>query len=63
MLVRAADDSIWFASFDSTGAFLNNWESIPGRTATPPAMTWNYGVDFMQVVVRAADGSIWTLFY
>jgi hypothetical protein len=59
MVVRAADDSIWTATFDQRGMFNNDWASIPGRTSSPPALAWNPNQMEVQMVVQASDGSIW----
>ena len=60
MVIHAADDSIWTASFNSSGTFNNDWASIPGKTVSPPALAWNPVANKMQMVIHAADDSIWT---
>jgi hypothetical protein len=60
MVGRAADDSIWMATFNSSGVFNNDWISIPGRTPSSPALAWNSSANELQMIVRGGDGSIWT---
>ena len=59
IVLRAANDSIWAASFSSAGVFKDDWASIPGRTASSPALAWNPTANKLQMVVRASDDSIW----
>jgi hypothetical protein len=42
MIVRAADSTIWKATFDSSGVFNNDWANVPGRAASAPALAWNF---------------------
>jgi hypothetical protein len=59
MVARAADDSLWAATFNSNGVFNNDWVSFPGRAASAPALAWNPVANKLQMVVRAADDSLW----
>ncbi|NWG04943.1 MAG: DUF362 domain-containing protein [Syntrophaceae bacterium] len=59
VVVRASDNSIWAASFNSAGVFNNDWVLIPGLTASSPALAWNPVANKLQMVVRAFDNSIW----
>jgi hypothetical protein len=59
IVVRAGDNSLWTATFNSSGVFNNDWASIPGRSVSPPALAWNTTANKMQMVVRASDNSIW----
>ena len=34
---RASNGTIWRSTFSRTGVFFNDWVSIPGNTANPPA--------------------------
>lgn len=60
IVIRASDDSLWAASFNSDGVFNNDWASIPGRAASSPALAWNPTANKLQIVVRASDDSLWT---
>jgi hypothetical protein len=60
MVVRAADDSIWTSTFNSSGVFNNDWINIPGLMADTPALAWNTVANKLHLVVRAFDDSIWT---
>ena len=59
MVVRGGDDSIWTATFNSSGVFNNDWASIPGNTPSVPALAWNPVANKLQIVVRASNDSIW----
>jgi len=59
MLVKAADDSIWKATFSGNGTFSNDWQKISGKTASSPVIAWDPTAQKMLVVVRAEDDSIW----
>jgi hypothetical protein len=59
MVVRAADDSIWKATFDSSGNFNNDWSPIPGSTRSAPALAWNPVANELQIVVQASNNSLW----
>jgi hypothetical protein len=60
MVVRAANDSIWTATFNSSGVFNNDWMSIPGGTSSSPGLAWNPSTYKLQMAVRAGNDSIWT---
>ncbi|MCG6538005.1 MAG: S8 family serine peptidase, partial [Syntrophales bacterium LBB04] len=36
------------------------WQSVPGASASPPALAWNPSANKQQKVVREAVGTIWT---
>jgi hypothetical protein len=59
MVVRAVDNSLWAASFNSSGTFNNDWTPISGATASAPALAWNPMANKLQMVVRASNDSIW----
>ena len=61
MVARASNDSIWFSTFNSTGAFNNDWVNIPGRTVSPPGMAYVSTAGYLAIVVRASDNSIWEM--
>jgi hypothetical protein len=61
MAVRGGDDSIWAASFSSSGAFNNDWTRFSGSTPSSPAIV--YLPDYVCIVVRGLDNSIWRALY
>jgi YD repeat-containing protein len=63
MVVRGSNDTIWAATFDSSGVFNNDWTSIPGATPSGPALAWNPVISKLHIVVRGTDNSIWQTSY
>jgi hypothetical protein len=63
MVVRGGGDSIWAATFDSGGIFNNDWTHIPGGTPSSPGMVYLPSINFMCIVVRGLDNSIWRTLY
>jgi FtsP/CotA-like multicopper oxidase with cupredoxin domain len=59
MVIRAADSTLWAATFSSAGVFNNDWVRIPGAAANAPALAWNAGANKMQLVVRASNSTLW----
>jgi len=59
IVARAANDSIWVATFNSSGVFNNDWTWIPGATPSSPGLAWNPIANELQMVVRGSDNSIW----
>jgi hypothetical protein len=60
MVVRGSDNSIWTATFNSSGTFMNDWTKLnTGATPSGPALAWNQGTLKMQMAVRGGDDSIW----
>jgi Bacterial Ig-like domain (group 3) len=59
MVVRAADDTIWAATFDPNGVFNNDWINIPGLMADTPALAWNTLTSKLHLVARASDSTLW----
>ena len=60
LVVRGGGNSIWTATFNSTGAFNNDWTQVPGATPSAPALAWNEGTQKMQMAVRGMNDLIWT---
>ena len=60
MVVRGMDNSIWTATFNSSGVFNNDWTKLTGATPSEPALAWNGTTQKMLMVVRGMDNSIWT---
>jgi hypothetical protein len=61
MVVRGGGDSIWRATFNSSGTFMNDWVQIPGAILSTPALAWNPSAGKMQMVVRGGGDSIWAI--
>jgi hypothetical protein len=59
MVVRGGGDSIWAASFNSSGVFNSDWTFIPGSIPSSPALAWDGGTQKMQMVVRGGGDTIW----
>jgi YD repeat-containing protein len=59
IVVRASNDTLWKATFNSSGVFNNDWINIPGLTASAPALAWNPVINKMQMVVRASNNTLW----
>jgi hypothetical protein len=59
MVVRGGGDSIWAASFSSSGVFNSDWTFIPGSISSSPALAWNPSANKMQMVVRGGGNTIW----
>jgi len=63
MVVRASNDTIWASTFNSDGGFNNDWVNFPGLTASSPEMAYLPSIGYLDIVVRAADDSLWTILY
>ena len=59
MVVRTADDSIWTATFNSSGVFNNDWAPISGATPSVPALAWDATASELCLVIRASNNSVW----
>ena len=62
LVIRAFDNSLWAASFNSAGTFNNNWTRISGSSPTAPALAWipvSNSDTWLMVVLDAYD-SLWT---
>jgi hypothetical protein len=55
MVVRGGGDAIWRATLDSSGAFMNDWELIPGAIFDPVALATNTDTNNMLMVVRGSE--------
>ena len=53
------ETEVWNIGFAVACPLCNAWASIPGLTASPPALAWNPSANKLQMVVRAADNTIW----
>jgi DNA-binding beta-propeller fold protein YncE len=62
MAARATDNSIWVATFNSSGVFNNDWTKLTGATPSGPAVVYLPSGD-MCIVVRGLDNSIWRILY
>jgi hypothetical protein len=59
IVVRGGGDTIWGATFDSSGTFNDDWTPIPGSTPSEPALAWNPIIQKVQIVVRGGGDTIW----
>jgi hypothetical protein len=59
VVVRAADNTIWASTFNSSGTFNNDWINIPGLMADTPALAWNTVTNKLHMVARASDNTLW----
>ena len=63
LVVRGSNDSIWFATFNSSGSFNNDWVNIPGVTPSSPGMAYLPSIGYLGIVVRGSDDSLWEILY
>jgi hypothetical protein len=59
MVACGGGNSIWRATFNSGGTFMNDWAQIPGTILSAPALAWVSPTDKMLMVVRGGGDSIW----
>jgi hypothetical protein len=59
MVVQGEGNTIWKATFNSSGTFMSDWQQIPGAILDTPALAWNQSAGKMQMVVRGGGNSIW----
>jgi hypothetical protein len=63
MVVRGGGDSIWAATFNSNGTFNSDWTHIPGGTPSSPGGVYLPSMNFICIVIRGLDNSIWRTLY
>jgi peptidoglycan/xylan/chitin deacetylase (PgdA/CDA1 family) len=59
MVVRASDNSIWTASFNSAMEFNNDWVNIPGMISSAPALAWDNLSSRIYLMGCASDNTVW----
>jgi hypothetical protein len=56
LAVRGAADTLWGASYDSSGIFNNDWTQLPtGTTETAPSISWNPTHSKLYIAARGSD--------
>ena len=60
MVVRGSNNTIWTASFSSSGTFNNDWLQIAGAVIAPPALAYNPVSNKVQMVVQGSGNTIWS---
>ena len=60
MVARGSGNTIWSATFNSSGTFNNDWAQIPGTIISPPALAWNSSINKLQMVVQGSGNTIWS---
>jgi hypothetical protein len=55
MVVRGGGNTIWKATLDSNGNFMNDWQQMTGSIFDPPALALNQSNNNMLMVVRGGE--------
>lgn len=59
VVVRASDNSLWFATLNEDMTVQSDFKSIPGGTPTTPALAWNPELKKIHIMVRDTNSNLW----
>ena len=55
IVVRASDNSLWFATINENKSVYSGFKGIPGATPATPALTWNPDLKKIHIAVMGTD--------